>query len=106
MNQGPVPEKEGVLDNSSDKSFFCHEAVDMGGRSAIEVRFETLIASHCDLPYTWYKELGIDKSLASKIRRGLIIPFREWRIKIANYFSVDSSTIWTAQDILGWEAKE
>lgn len=94
------------MNNSSNKSFFCARAVGNGGRSPIELRFETLIASKSELPYAWYKSLGIDKSDASKIRRGLIIPFKEWRIKIAKYFGVDSSTIWQPQEIVDWEVKQ
>lgn len=90
----------------SEKSFFCNRAVVTGCKSPIEIRFETLIASKCELLYDWYKDLGIDKSNASRIRRGLVIPFRELRIKIANYFRVDSCTIWTAKDILGFEVKD
>ena len=94
------------MEHSTDKVFFSPVAVGDSRVSPIGFRFETLIASHCELPYDWYKALGIDKSDASKIRRGLVIPFREWRIKIANYFGVDSTTIWTAHDIIDWEGKE
>jgi len=98
--------KEKECDNSTSKTFFSTEGVGNRGNNAIEIRFETLIASKCDLPWDWYKDLGIDKSDASKIRRGLLIPAREWRIRIANYFKVDSSTIWKARDIVDWEASK
>lgn len=80
--------------DSSRKAFFSSEAVGNSGKTAIEIRFQTLIANKKELPYDWYKNLSIDKSDASKIKRGIIIPSKEWRIRIANYFDVDSTTIW------------
>ncbi len=82
------------IGKDSNKAFFSPHAVVSGCSSPILVRFETLIASHCELPYEWYKDLGIDKASASRIRRGLVVPSKEWRIKIAHYFNVDSTTIW------------
>lgn len=92
-------------DNSSASPFFCSKVVGKGWRSPIEIRFQTLVETKRECPWDWYKALGIDKGDASKIRRGLVIPFEELRIKIANYFGVDSYTIWKAEDVLGWEGK-
>ncbi len=69
------------------------------GYAPIEIRFQTLINASCEAPFDWYKDLGLDKSYASKIRRGLIIPPVWLRIKIAQYFKTDSSTIWRIQDL-------
>jgi len=84
---------------NKDNSFFCIEEVEKGGYEPISIRFETLINAHCEAPFDWYKDLDLDKSYASKVRRGLIIPPKWMRIKIAQYFKVDSATIWTAQDL-------
>lgn len=83
--------------NSQEKTFFCAGVVGEGWRGAIEERFETLIASKCERPFDWYKELGLDKADASRIRRGLVIPPKWLKIKIAQYFEVDSITIWESE---------
>ncbi len=75
-----------------------NEVVVKSGRGDIEIRFESLIHSHCEKPFDWYKDLGLDKSQASKIRRGLILPPQWLKIKIAQHFETDSATIWGDQD--------
>lgn len=85
--------------DSRDNSFFCEVAVDESCRNPIEIIFESLTIGQGEKPYTWYKDLGYDKGFASKVRRGLLIPKYEDRIKIARYFGVDSSYIWRVQDI-------
>ena len=82
------------MDNSSTNSFSSSEAVVKRGSEAIEARFETLWNSKGQSPSQWYNDLGIDKSNASKIRRGILIPPKHIRIQIAQYFGVDSVTIW------------
>ena len=83
-----------------DNSFFCEERVVKSGYYPIEVRFKALINIEGNAPFDWYKDLGLDKSYASKIRRGIIIPPEWMRIKIAKYFKTDSSTIWKMPEIL------
>lgn len=87
-----------LLIMSSD-SFFYEEAVDEGCYEPIKIRFEVLIMRNCEKPYDWYKNLGYDKGWASRVKRGLLIPKREDRIKIAQYFKTDSSTIWRNDDL-------
>lgn len=87
---------EYITDYSED---IKSEAVGKSGYRPIEIRFETLINAHCEAPFEWYKDLGLDKSDASKIRRGLVIPPKWLRIKIAQYFKTDSTTIWTLEDL-------
>lgn len=82
------------MNQSTNKPLNVSKVVGSGGVSPIEVRFETLVASHNQSSSAWYKDLGIDKSDASKIRRGLVIPTKEIRIAIAQYWKVDSATIW------------
>ena len=79
--------------------------VKSGGR-AIEIRFRALIERGCEAPFDWYKDLGLDKSYASKVRRGLIIPPGWLRIKIAQYFKTDSSTIWKIPEIISADKLE
>lgn len=81
--------------NQSQKQpIFLAETVVKGGRNHVRIAFDTLIFQKRERPFDWYKNLGLDKSQASKIRRGVIVPPRWLRIKIADYFKVDSSTIW------------
>jgi hypothetical protein len=83
-----------------DSSFFITQSVEKGGRRHIEITFDTLIFQKRERPFDWYKVLGLDKSIGSKIKRGVIIPPRWLRIKIADYFSVDTSAIWYNQEML------
>lgn len=83
-----------------DNNFFLANGVGNCGRTPIEIRFDTLIEANCQRPFDWYQALGLDKSDASKIRRGLIIPPEWLRIKIASFFKTDSSTIWKIPEIL------
>lgn len=87
------------MDNQSTNKNFINEEVEKSRYEPIAIRFETLINANCEAPFDWYKDLGLDKSYASKIRRGLIIPPTWLRIKIAQYFKTDSSTIWKIQDL-------
>ena len=95
--------KEGS--SSQGEPFFLNEEVEKGcddyeeqSYKEIEIRFETLINANCERPFDWYKDLELDKSYASRVRRGLIIPPKWLRIKIAQYFKTDSATIWTISD--------
>ena len=86
--------------SSKDNSFFIVQSVVKGGRKHIEITFDTLIFQKTEKPFDWYKHLRLDKSLASKIRRGVIIPPKWLRIKIADYFSVDTTAIWYSQEMI------
>lgn len=88
------------MENSEGKPFFVAQSVEKGGRKHIEISFDTLILQRREKPFDWYKHLDLDKSIASKIRRGVIIPPKWLRIKISNYFDVDTSAIWFAQEML------
>ncbi len=83
----------------NNPSFLTHTVV-KGGRRHIEISFDTLIFQRGERPFDWYKFLYLDKSVASKIKRGKIIPPKWLRIKIANYFSVDTSAIWFSQEMI------
>ena len=85
--------------NPSENSFFIQEGVDECILNPIEIRFEALILERGEKTYDWYNNLKYDKGFASKVRRGLLIPKHEDRIKISKYFGVDSSTIWRVQDL-------
>jgi len=92
------PNKKQVKD-SQGEPFFLNKEVGKGGGRHIENAFEILILRKYDKPFDWYKQLDLDKSDASKIRRGLIIPPLWLRLKIAQYFGVDSSAIWRFEDV-------
>lgn len=91
------------IHNSSGKTFFNDDEVKKSGDKLIETRFQTLINSHCQRPFDWYKDLELDKSYASKIRRGIIIPPNWLKIKIAQYFKTDTLTIWRKGEIKEWK---
>jgi len=84
-----------------NKDFFIAEAVGKRGREYIETTIGVLILKKGDRPYEWYQDrsISIDKSNASKIRRGLEIPPLWLRLKIAAYFGVDSTLIWRFEDL-------
>jgi len=94
VKEGDTSDNFEKVGNSTDKAFFYRDSVYMGCEGSIPARFEALIGAKCDLTSDWYKTVGLHKSMASRIKNGLIVPNREWRIKIANYFGVDSATIW------------
>jgi len=96
-NKGKNQQKDS---GSQNRAFFLDEGVGKSGSKYIENAFEILILRKCDKPFDWYKQLNLDKSDASKIRRGLIIPPLWLRLKIAEYFEVDSTAIWRFEDIL------
>jgi len=101
--EGDTSEISSNVGDSTDSSFFCPQGVEKSGKAPsympIQIRMETLINQKCDRPFDWYHELDLDKSYASKIRRGLLIPPKWLRIKIAQYFGTDSATIWTAGNL-------
>jgi hypothetical protein len=82
------------------------KTVDGGCKEPIEIRFETLTLKNKEKPYTWYKKMKYDKGFASKVRRGLLIPKKEDRIKIASYFQTDSGNIWMPEEIVKFELEE
>lgn len=86
--------------DSKSKNFFLAHSVEKGGRKHIEITFDTLILQKREKPFDWYKNLGLDKSIGSKVRRGVIIPPKWLRIQISDYFNVDTSAIWYAQEML------
>ncbi len=95
-----IEHKSAESQHSKGDTFFLNKGVGKRGYDAIETRFETLIEHNKEKPFDWYKKIGLDKSDASKIRRGLIIPPEWLRIKIANHFKTDSSTIWKIPEII------
>jgi len=86
------------MDNIKDKPFFIAEGVGESWKEAIEIRFNALIEQRREKLWEWYQKIGLDKADASRIKRGLIIPNQAWKIKIAQYFGVDSTTIWKVPD--------
>lgn len=82
--------KKQISSNIFEKCYYYEKP-----NSKIESTFNTLIMKKGDKNhYTWYKEVGIDKGYASRIKRGLIIPHIFLMIAIANYFEVDTAVIW------------
>lgn len=99
-------QKAPVSSTCSDKTFCFDKQVGLCWDSTIPIRFETLIEQASERPFDWYKKVEIDKADASRIRRGLVIPSEWLRIKIAQHFKTDSTTIWKADVILKYEQSE
>ena len=94
------PSNSNTPSHKTDQPFFIAQSVVKGGRKHIQITFDTLIFQRKERPFDWYKKLDLDKSLGSKIRRGFIIPPRWLRIKIADYFGVDTSMIWYSAEMV------
>lgn len=76
-----------------------NRVVGEGCTNPIQIIFDTLILQRNEQTYEWYQRLAFDKSFGSRVRRGLLIPHLKHRVKIANYFGVDSSAIWRVKDL-------
>lgn len=89
------------MDNIVTMPIHAVQGVGKRGREYIEHCFDVLILKKLDKPFSWYqdKTISLDKSDASKIRRGLVIPPLWMRLKIAKYFEVDSTLIWRLEDL-------
>ncbi len=96
VNGSDVNKNAGEGESTKD-SFFSNKVVVKGCDPIIQTRFETLINARCEKPFDWYQQLGLDKGYASRVRRGLIIPPKYMKIKIAQYFKTDSMTIWEVE---------
>ncbi len=92
-------EKEETQDTIS-KNFFLVEGVEKCIKKPIEQRFDVLLKERGIKWADAYNEIGLNKSYASKIRRGLIIPPLWLRIKIAQFFKVDTSVIWREAELI------
>lgn len=93
--------KDGEVADSENEASFLNDKVGKSGGEHIEKCFETLVLKKGDRPFDWYQSEGIslDKSEASKIRRGLLIPPLWLRLKISKYFGCDSTMIWRIEDM-------
>ncbi len=89
--------------NSTGQSIFLDKHKGKDGIGHIEVAIQTLIdkdvQDNSNESVSWYKTIGIDPSDASKIRRGLMIPSHDLRLKISRYFNTDSTLIWRREDM-------
>lgn len=87
-------------DTNTQPDFFLTEAVEKGVKGLIEQRFDVLLKERGIKWADAYNEIGLNKSYASKIRRGLVIPPVWMRIKIAQFFKVDTSVIWREPELI------
>ena len=74
--------------------------VEKGFTPTVESCFDVLLKER---GWSWadaYNQIGLHKSQASLIRRGIIIPPLWLRIKIAKIFGVDTSVIWRTPNII------
>jgi len=99
-NLKPNTEGKNEGTNNTSQNFFLAEGVEKGIQKPIEHRFDVLLKERGIKWADAYNEIGLNKSYASKIRRGLIIPPLWMRIKIAQFFKVDTSVIWREPEII------
>lgn len=91
------------MGNSNEWRYSSEFRVGDGWRRQIEDTMATLILEHQpkgEGTSYWYKEIGLDKADASRIRRGLVLPPLWLRLKIANVFGVQSELIWRVPKIV------
>jgi len=92
--------KSGEVKDNANQNFFLAKGVETGVTKPIEQRFDVLLKERGLKWFEAYKEIGLHKSYASKVRRGLIIPPLWMRIKIAQFFKVDTSVIWREPEMI------
>ncbi len=88
--------KKGELGNFGG-GFYIYELPE---NLKINDRFETILI---DRGIKWsdvYKKFGYDKAFASRIKRGIIIPKRKIRVKIAKEMNSDSLVFWRDEDLI------
>lgn len=88
--------KKGKCGNYGDGYYIY----DLPKNKLIKERFETILL-YKGLRYKdIYKKFNFDKSFASRIINGTVIPKREMRVKIAESLGTDSLVFWRDEDLL------
>ena len=75
-----------------------HQPVDKSCWSIIRQRFETLFAEHKKARRDLIDFLSYDKAKISRIVNGQEIPKLQDRVRIAQFFRIDSCVIWENPD--------
>ena len=83
----------------SSKPFLVTQSVEKSFYAPIYYRFQVLFDKNHTYQQTIADKLNIDKGFVSRIVRGLEIPGHKTRMEIAEFFGVDSSTIWRMEDL-------
>ncbi len=86
--------------NSEGEHFFLDVGVESGCENPLRIIFDTLLLQKKCSQQDLADSLGFDKAFISRICNGKEIPVLKTRLKIAEFFGVDSSLIWRYQDLL------
>ena len=87
------------MDKSLDLRRNKHQPVDKGCWSIVRRRFETLFTEHKKTRSDLIIFLSYDKAKISRIVNGQEIPKLQDRVKIAQFFGIDSCVLWENPDI-------
>jgi len=87
------------MENTSNIRKNKRSPVDKGCWGDIRIRFETLFVQYGKRRTELTHFLGCDKSKTSRIVNGQEIPNLQDRVKIAQFFGIDSSVIWENPDM-------
>lgn len=88
-----------------DNDIFLNSAVKKG-LGTIRQRLDTLLESRGEKWADVYNDLGWNKSFASIVHNGLLIPPLWQRVAVAKRMNVDSSVIWKVPEIVSAEMLE
>ena len=87
-------QKEAVMSNNPNNSFFSQEVVKRGKDIALKTRFDTLIKNAGLSQTEFYERTGISRQYFYFISWGIWECPIEMKVKIAKVLTTDSSVIW------------
>jgi len=82
------------MDQNKGSSFFLTNGVESNCNKPLRVIFDTLLLNKKAKQQDLADYLGMDKAFISRICNGIEIPSLRIRLKIAEFFGVDSALIW------------
>lgn len=87
-------DKSSNLKNNENRDFFLVDGVEPCCYPHLKVIFQTLLLQKKIKQQVLADFLGVDKAYVSRMVNGLIIPPLRVRLKVAEFFGVDSVLIW------------
>ena len=82
------------ITNSSDPNFFLDNKVEGSCNHDLYNRFQTLLLQKKCKQQDLADYCGLDKAYISRVVHGIYIPILRIKLKIAEFFGVDSRLIW------------
>ena len=98
LNSNTEAKKEETLNNTS-QNFFLPSEVKKGFVLSIRARIDTLLIERGLKWADVYNELGWNKSFASIVRNGKLIPPNWQRVALAKQLGVDTAVIWDIPEL-------